>query len=95
MRGTAAAVSIFVFPSLKSTTRQIEPNVTNKMVSLAYECFLLKKFINNYEKTMLAQYPVRYKKLICEIQRISFKAVNSPQVSKERAFHVRLLVERF
>ena len=32
---------------------------------------------------------------MCENQIKSFKAVNSPQVSKERTFHVHLLVKSF
>ena len=70
------------------------------MVSLAYKrqssikyiSLLLKKFITKYKKTMLAQYLVSLGATnLRKSKTKSVKAVDFPQVSKERTFHVQLL----
>ena len=56
----------------------------------------MKKFINNYKKTMLAQYLVSQGATdLRKSMKRSVEAVHSPQVNKERAFHIHLSVESF
>ena len=61
------------------------------MVSLSYQCILLKNFINNYRWTMLAQYLVSLGETASRKTRSrSNKTVNYPQGNKEKSFHVHV-----